>query len=671
MSFLQPILLIGLPLAALPVIIHLIHLRRRRSVQWAAMIFLRAAQKMNKGFSKLRQWLILALRVLAVAALIFLVSRPLAGGLLGLTGGAPDTVIILLDRSASMEQENLESGFSKRTAGLEKISEAIRSTVGNRSRLVLIDSARVEPLEIEEAEELLDHPLTGETGTAADVPELLQAALDYITTNQSGRTDIWVLSDLRRSDWDAGGGRWDALRGGFASLLGVRFHLLSYGEPVGANMGVVVDGVVRRDTAEGAELLLDLRLSRSERAVEPETVPVRFVVDGLGSSHEVEFRDSQLVLQGYRLPIDRATQQGWGRVEIPGDGYRGDDVFHFVYDEPPVLKSAVISGSPEEVGPLRAILSSPADPSRRHEVAVFAPERAAEIEWDETALIVWQAPIPAGDSILRQQLENHVMAGRALVFLPPEGGDGGGFMGMSWGEWDTGGEGEGVEWWRSDAGLLANTQDGSALPVGELEVLRHRVIEGEGAPLARMAGGERLLTRAVTEAPGSVYFLGTLAGSGSSGLARDGVVLYALLHRALGEGARGLGKAQQRWASATALGSDEKEEWKAIDGREGVLRSDLSLSPGIVQRGDLLVALNRPPEEDRFEAVGRSALDELFEGLDYQVIAESLGDEGSLASEVWRTFLILVGAALLAEALLCMPARRERSVEEGRMEEAA
>ncbi|MEM7146985.1 MAG: BatA domain-containing protein [Verrucomicrobiota bacterium] len=643
-------------------IIHLIHLRRRRSVQWAAMIFLLAAQKLNKGFSKLRQWLILAFRVLAVAALVFLVSRPLAGGLLGLTGGAPDTVIVLLDRSASMEQENLETGLGKREAGLAKITEALKATVGNRSRLVLIDSAVVEPVEIEGVDQLPEHPYSAATGTAADVPELLQAGLDYITTNQTGRTDVWVLSDLRRSDWDAGGGRWEALRGGFASLPGVRFHLLTYGEPTRGNMGISVEGVERRETADGAELSMDLRLTRSARGEGAETVPIRFVVDGLGSTHEVEFRDTQLVLQGHRLPIDKATKRGWGRVEIPGDGYAMDDVFHFVYDEAPVLRAAVVSDSPDEASPLRALLSAAADGSRRYEVDVIPPEGAAEIVWDETALIVWQAPIPGEGDILRQQLENQVAAGRVVIFLPPEGPGGEAFMGLSWGEWVEGDEGAAVEWWRSDAGLLANTQDGSALPVGELQVLRSRGVEGEGAPLARSERGERLLVRAVSDAAGGAYFLATLPGPGSSSLARDGVVLYAMMHRALKDGARGLGKARQRWASRSALGGEE--EWEAIDGREGALPSALAVSPGVVRGGDLSVALNRPPGEDRLDVMGRPALEELFEGLDYQVIEESIEDTGSLASEIWRTFLILMGAALLGEALLCMPARRERPVEE-------
>ena len=126
MSFLAPVLLFGLPLALLPVIIHLIHLLRRRQVKWAAMMWLLMAQKMNKGLSKLRQYLILLFRVLAIAAIVFVIGRPLAGGLLGLTGGAPDSVIILLDRSASMEQQLLTTGVSKRAAGLKKLRELLR-----------------------------------------------------------------------------------------------------------------------------------------------------------------------------------------------------------------------------------------------------------------------------------------------------------------------------------------------------------------------------------------------------------------------------------------------------------------------------------------------------------------------------------------------------------------
>ena len=156
---------------------------------------------------------------------------------------------------------------------------------------------------------------------------------------------------------------------------------------------------------------------------------------------------------------------------------------------------------------------------------------------------------------------------------------------------------------------------------------------------------------------GNAWFLSTLPGSGSSSLARDGVVMFAMLHRALTEGARSLGKAQQRDASATALGSGDLSAWK----RHGqpLLSSEQPLRAGIVENGDRLVALNRPLREDHPETLGKTAIAELFAGLDYHVIEDQVENDASLASEIWRTFLIVMALALLGEALLCMPPRRD------------
>ncbi len=661
MTFLAPTLLIALPLAALPVIIHLIHLYRRRQVKWAAMIFLLAAQRMNKGLSRLRQILILALRVLAVAALIFVITRPLAGGWLGLTGGAPDSVLVLLDRSASMEQQNLATGVSKRVAGLRNLTKAINDAVGARSRLVFLDSALGKAEPIEKADALLDLPQAEVTETAADIPALLQGALDYITTNKTGRTDVWLLSDLQQSDWDAAGGRWETLRSAFATLQGVRFHLLAYPQVAPDDLAVSVDRVVRRETSEKAELLLDLRVVRHADHPPPLEVPLRVVINGAATTMKVTLTENELVLQAVALPIDKALKRGWGRVELPVDASAANNSFHFVFDEPPVLRSVIVSDDEAESGPLQAALSAPADPARKYTAAVLGTKRAAEIPWEETALIVWHAPIPHADDVLARQLQNHVAAGRAVLFLPPETPDETPIFGLHWDRWTRAASDkpDAVEWWRNDADLLANTRDGAALPVGTLEVLRRCGIAGEGAALARVADRQPLLMRATVESTGSAYFLGTLPGPSASSLARDGVVMFALLHRALADGASTLGKAQQRIAAATVLGPDPALWRRVEETGDGVIAGNLPLRAGVVITGDQIVALNRPPGEDQPGVLSPTALNELFAGLDFRVLTDSLEDGRSLTNEVWRTFLIAMALMLVGEALLCMPERRE------------
>ncbi len=658
MSFLAPLLLYALPLAALPVIIHLIHLYRRRTIQWAAMMFLLMAQQMNRGYSRLRQMLILALRVLAVLGLIFLVARPLAGGWLGLTGGAPDTVLVLLDRSSSMEQQNLATGESKRSTALKKIADGITDLFGSRTKVVLIDSATNEPTPIENPKGLLDIPATAGTDTTADMPAMMQAALDYITVNQLGRTDVWIASDLRQADWNPGSGRWEALRAAYGKLEAVHFHLLAYPKLAEDNIGVVVEKVVRHETSDQAELLLDLRVTRHSTHPQPLDLPLQVVVNGARSTIKTTLKDNELVLQGQAVPIDKGTKRGWGRIELPADSNPRDNAYHFVFDQPATPLTFVVSDDSDVIEPMRAVVSSPVESGRKQEVKVLPVNRAAEIDWDKAALILWQAPLPAADDILARQLTNHVAAGRSVVFFPPTGSTAGdnAFMGLHWGAWKDvkkNGDTAAIEWWRASDDLLANTR-GTSLPIGDLEVVNHCELKGDASPLARLASGEVLMARATGDLSGGAWFCGTLPGSSHSSLARDGVAFYVMLQRALADGAKTLGNAQQHDAGAHAL--PPNLTWKSVE------NPDQTVSPlkaGVFGSEDRLIALNRPTREDSIVMTGDEAVRGLFAGLQFQRVDDEVENENHLANEIWRTFLLLMAAALVGEALLCLPSKRD------------
>ena len=213
MSFLQPGCCSALPLVALPIIIHLINQRRYQTIRWAAMMFLLAANRMSRGYARLRQWLIMAFRMLAIAGLVFAVSRPLASGWLGLAaGGRPDTTIILLDRSPSMQQTGRGGGDSKLETGVAATRRRRSQTLGS-AHWVLIDSTTKKPRELESPDAPLTSPAAEATSAACrSAGACCEAACDYIQTNKSGRTEIWICSDLRQNDWNAESGRWQALR---------------------------------------------------------------------------------------------------------------------------------------------------------------------------------------------------------------------------------------------------------------------------------------------------------------------------------------------------------------------------------------------------------------------------------------------------------------------------
>src|SRR5262249_34813922 len=168
-SFLQPMLLAALPLVALPIIIHLINQRRYQTIRWGAMMFLLAANRMSRGYARLRQWLIMAFRMAAIAALVFAVSRPLARGWIGLTaGGRADTTIILLDRSPSMQQMDSDARDSK----LERARRQLAQTLDllGSARWVLIESTTCKPRELESPNDILTATDAGPASASADLP---------------------------------------------------------------------------------------------------------------------------------------------------------------------------------------------------------------------------------------------------------------------------------------------------------------------------------------------------------------------------------------------------------------------------------------------------------------------------------------------------------------------
>ncbi len=670
MSFLAPFLLWGIPLAAIPVIIHLINQHRHRTVKWAAMMFLLDAKRMTKGIARLRQILILAMRVLALLALIFAISRPLASGWVALkAGGAPDTVLVLLDRSASMEQQNLLTGESKRSTALEKIADLI-DKVGKRTRVVLIENVDNRPIDIAEAKNLIDLPATWPTDTTADIPAMMETALDYITTNGTGRTDVWLASDLRAQDWDPGGGRWETIRAAFSTLEGVRFYLLNYPDVAPDNIAVTVENVTRRKVGDQAQLQMDIYLRRHLPVGTdpvPIDVPLETVINGVRTQETVKLEGVDLAMQGHTIPINATTERGWGKISVPADSNPRDNGYFFVFDEAPVQKTVIVSDDSQVSEPIRAAVTSQIEPGREYVADILPPSRIAEIPWNEAALLVWHAAIPEPDTPDGSQLKQFVESGKTVIFLPTEDNPGEkGFLGANWGKWEpTSTDAIPVGWWRTESDLLANTQNGNALGVGGLQLFRLRNFAGEGQPLAKTEAGESILTRATTDTRGAVYFMGTLPSVSHSSLAREGVVFFVMLHRALAEGSKSLANAQQRGADS-GLFANGGMGWKTLSLQETADADKTSLTKGLLagafetEAKTRLVAVNRSIDEDAVRAIDSGEIANLFSGLNYREIKDEVGDSTSLASEIWRAFLIAMALALIAEALLCFPEKTEK-----------
>jgi hypothetical protein len=653
MSFLQPLLLAALPLIGLPVLIHLINQRRYQTMNWAAMNFLLAANRMSRGYARLRQWLILLFRMVAIAGLIFAMSRPLASGWLGLTaGGRVDTTLILLDCSPSMQQQGNGAVASKLKTGRQQLVKTL-NTLGS-SHWVLIDGTTNRPHRLESPDDLLSIPSAMPTSTSSDLPAMLRAAHEYVKNNQTGRTEIWVCSDLRENDWNASSARWKRLRDDFAELpQSVRFHLLAYPHVAENNVTVRVTDVRRSQIGSEAELLISLRLTRVANPDDTMSVPVQFEIEGARSEITVEITGSECELKDHRIALEDKRKRGWGRVSIPADSNRADNDFYFAFDEAPTRKTIIIADDPHVARPLKLAAAISPAPSIDCEVDVVPLEQMPTIEWERTALLLWQAPLPTDEEA--EMVVSFVQRGGQVVFFPSLAPGSDPFMGARWGSWRESSGDLVVKSWRGDQDLLRRTRSGAALPVGRLKIRRHCTLSGEFTSLATLDGGDPLLTRVSTNR-GGVYFCSTTAAADDSSLATNGVVLYVAIQRALATGAEVLGNTRQLVAGKRPEGLPTS--WRRLSGEKDALSTEYSFHRGLYSVDDRLLAVNRAEDEDQGAVLSDARMGQLFRGLDFTRVDSDAGSANSLIQEVWRLFLATMMISLMVEAGLCLPKLR-------------
>jgi Aerotolerance regulator N-terminal len=664
MSFLQPWVLLGLPLVALPIIIHLINQRRFQTVRWGAMMFLLTANRMARGYARIRQWLIMAFRMAAIAALVFAISRPMAGGWLGLAaGGRPDTTIIVLDRSPSMQQTSTSGGDSKLLTGRRQLAETLKA-IGS-AHWVLIESTTQKPRELESPDALLKSPATEGTSAPSDLPAMLEAARNYIQSNKAGRTDVWICSDIRRNDWDPESGRWRALQESFLALRqGIRFHLLAYPEPATGNVSVRVSDVRRQENGNAAELVLSLRLVRESDETDRTAVPVHFEIEGARSELKVEMDKNQFDLKEYRIPLESRHERGWGKVTIPADVNSADNDYYFAFERPAPRRAVIVVDDNQIGRPLQLAASIAADPAVQSTAEILSPDQLGTVEWEKVSLLFWQAPLPEGDAA--RQVSHFVARGGYAIFMPPQVAGPHELFGVRWSKWiespakDPNAAALGAENWRGDQDLLAQTQSGAMLPVGQLQIRRYCGLEGDITPLAKLRGGATLLGRATQPGnsvnQGAAYFLATTPAPGDSSLATNGVVLYVLVQRALAGGAVALGNVRQ--ISAGSVPPTEAANWQRLAGAEQALSTEYAFHGGIYAAGDRLLAVNRPVIEDHAAILEDGQVTGLFHGLDFVRVDHQAGRLGILVQEIWRPFLASVIVALLVEAALCFPRKQ-------------
>jgi hypothetical protein len=204
MSFLAPLFLVGLAGLAIPVILHLIQKERKNVVQFPSLMFLRRIPYQSVRRRRIRHWLLLFMRLAALALIVLAFARPfLRRTEIAASASGAREVVILLDRSYSM-------GYGGKWAQAMAAAEtAIASlTSADKASIVFFSSATEVALRSAADRGRLQAALAGaQPGAGATrYGPALKLAGSILSESAVPRREAILISDFQRSGWQGGEG---------------------------------------------------------------------------------------------------------------------------------------------------------------------------------------------------------------------------------------------------------------------------------------------------------------------------------------------------------------------------------------------------------------------------------------------------------------------------------
>ncbi|MBI5761549.1 MAG: BatA domain-containing protein [Planctomycetales bacterium] len=206
-TFLSPIFLVGLLSAAIPLLIHLSRSRRTKKIQFSTTRFLTDQFLRSYRMSRLKELLLLAVRMALCALFVFALARPLLlpkGQSVIL--GQSRSVVFVLDDSASMGL--MDEGRTLLAKGQQVARDLLGELKPGDTASVVLAGRRAhgsrvlfaEPTtNLTDVRQAIDAVTVAALGT--DLSGAVRQAEDVLKSSTAQSREIYVLSDLQDSGW--------------------------------------------------------------------------------------------------------------------------------------------------------------------------------------------------------------------------------------------------------------------------------------------------------------------------------------------------------------------------------------------------------------------------------------------------------------------------------------
>ena len=202
MSFLYPSFLWALLALSIPVIIHLFNFKRYKTIYFSNNRFLQAVQKKSQSFNRLKHWVVLLSRLLALALLVLAFAQPFIPASKN-SDSDSSYASIYLDNSLSMKSQGVKALLIDEAR--EQAVKVVKSLPkGSKIQIITnnLDSKEQRYYSPEEAIQLIDQ--VKPTYAFRSVEEIKSRVLNSWQNeglNSKNRLQLFLLSDFQKSQY--------------------------------------------------------------------------------------------------------------------------------------------------------------------------------------------------------------------------------------------------------------------------------------------------------------------------------------------------------------------------------------------------------------------------------------------------------------------------------------
>lgn len=207
MTFLFATALLALPLAGLPILLHLLFRKKSPIVHFPTLRFIKTAIQHTAARRKIQRWLLLACRILLLALLIWAIAQParqLASA--WMTGGESSVAVIVVDTSYSMLLQPDPSGGTSTL--LDRADAMIQDLLRDQLKSSRVAIFRSLPPPKNQAETFREVGAIQKDWTAlkpqpSPVPlaHRIDAALDLLKNDAAPQKWLFILTDLQSREF--------------------------------------------------------------------------------------------------------------------------------------------------------------------------------------------------------------------------------------------------------------------------------------------------------------------------------------------------------------------------------------------------------------------------------------------------------------------------------------